>query len=167
MIENIEERKEQLRELRAMPLDQKVQTTVAKILEFYSKTNKQCYVSCSGGADSMVLYDIANRMYENGIIPTPIKVVFDDTGLEEPTVRATALAIPNVEVVKPEMSFYQVLLNKGYPIISKEVSECVNNARKHFVGGGYEAHYRKLAGIGEYATKGKKDNGNINQKEYP
>lgn len=172
---DLEERKNQLQELRAMPLAQKVQTTVAKILEFYTRTNKECYVSCSGGADSMVLEDIVRRMYEVGIISTPIKVVFDDTGLEEPTVRATALNIPNIVVVKPEMSFLEVLKTKGYPIISKEVSECVVQARKCLdkIRAGAERErtsylYRlqRFTGTGSY-SKDKETLGNIDQKEFP
>ena len=101
---DLEERKKQLQELRAMPLAQKVQTTIAKILEFWTKTEGNCYLSCSGGADSMVLHDIYDRMYQNGIIPTLIKVVFDDTGLEEPTVRATAREIMR-KIIKGEKKF--------------------------------------------------------------
>lgn len=174
---DLEERKNQLQELRAMTLAQKVQTTVAKILEFYTRTNKKCYVSCSGGADSMVLEDIVKRMYEVGIISTPIKVVFDDTGLEEPTVRATALSIPNIVVVKPEMSFLEVLKTKGYPIISKETSECVVQARKCLdkIRAGAERErertsylYRlqRFTGTGSY-SKDKETLGNIDQKEFP
>lgn len=121
---DFEQRNKDLKELQSMTLEQKVQRSVSKILEFYSKTKGNCYLSCSGGADSMVLYDIINKLN------LPIKVVFDDTGLEEPTVRATALAIQDVCVVRPEKSFYQVLTEIGYPIISKEVSECIAQARK-------------------------------------
>ena len=170
---DLKERKKQLQELRAMPLAQKVQTTVSKILEFYTRTNKKCYVSCSGGADSIVLEDIVKRMYEVGIISTPIKVVFDDTGLEEPTVRATALSIPNIVVVKPEMSFLEVLKTKGYPIISKETSECVVQARKCLdkiradaERASYLYRLQRFTGTGSY-SKNKETLGNIDQKEFP
>lgn len=175
MINNIEQRKQELKELQSMSMSQKVQTTIAKILEFWTKTEGNCYLSCSGGADSMVLHDICDRMYQNGIIPTPIKVVFDDTGLEEPTVRATALEIQNIEVVKPEMSFLEVLKTKGYPIISKETSECVVQARKCLdkIRAGAERErtsylYRlqRFTGTGSY-SKDKKTLGNIDQKEFP
>ena len=163
---DLEERKKQLQELRAMPLAQKVQTTVAKILEFYTRTNKKCYVSCSGGADSMVLHDICDRMYQNGIIPTPIKVVFDDTGLEEPTVRATALSIDGVTVVKPQMSFYEVLKNIGYPIISKEVAECVVQARNNLENNNRERDIYRLEKLLGTAKQKDGSKSNYNKEKY-
>lgn len=120
---DFKQRSKDLKVLQNMTLEQKVQRTISKVLEFYSKTKGNCYLSCSGGADSMVLYDIINKL------DLPIKVVFDDTGLEEPSVRATALAIKDVCVVRPQKNFYQVLTEIGYPIISKEVSECVAQGR--------------------------------------
>lgn len=156
-----EQRRKDLEELVSLPLDQKFNRTISKIYEFYSRTNGNCYLSCSGGADSMVLYDIVKR---TGL---DIDIVFDDTGLEEPTVRERALSIPNIQVVRPSKSFWQVLTEIGYPIVSKEVSECVNNARRHFDGGGYERHTKRLLGLGEFASKSKENTGDINQKGYP
>ena len=36
----------------------------------------------------------------------------------------------NVTTIRPEMSFREVILKYGYPLISKEVAECVSQARK-------------------------------------
>ena len=44
-----EKRRKDLQELMALPLEIKIQKTIAKILEFYQKTNSNCYLSCSGG----------------------------------------------------------------------------------------------------------------------
>ena len=128
-----EKRRKDLQELMALPLEIKIQKTIAKILEFYQKTNGNCYLSCSGGSDSICLYHIIEQIKD--ISPNfDIPVVFDDTGLEEPSVRARALSIPNIKVVRPQMSFYQVLTQKGYPLISKETAECIKNARRYFDG---------------------------------
>ena len=123
-----EQRNKDLQELINRDWQDKVGLTIAKLMEFYVRTEGNCYLSCSGGADSMVLYDICKKVEQmNG---WKFKVVFSDTGLEEPTVRATALSIPEVTVVRPEMSFLEVLTKKGYPLVSKEVSECVVQARR-------------------------------------
>ena len=127
---DLKERRKQLKELQNESLEMKIQNTMAKIMEFYQRTNGQCYLSCSGGADSMVLYDIITRFVEP-IMDWKIKVVFDDTGLEYPCVRATALAIPDVCVVKPSMHFYEIVSKIGYPLISKEVSSCIERSRKN------------------------------------
>ena len=153
---DFEQRKKDLQELQQMSLSDKIQNTMAKLMEFYDGVNGNCYISCSGGADSIVLYDIAKRFVEDISPRYKFKVVFDDTGLEEPTVRATALAIPDVQVVKPEMPFIKVLTEIGYPLVSKEVSECVNNARLHLSGGGMQdtsERYVDLANLPQRVQK--------------
>lgn len=165
---DFEQRKKDLQELQQMSLSDKIQNTMAKLMEFYDGVNGNCYISCSGGADSIVLYDIAKRFVEDISPRYKFKVVFDDTGLEEPTVRATALAIPDVQVVKPEMPFIKVLTEIGYPLVSKEVSECVNNARLHLSGGGYARHFRKICGLGEFAAESSKNSRDTSEsKGYP
>ena len=37
----------------------------------------------------------------------------------------------NVDIVKPKISFMEVCEKYGFPLISKEVSECVQGARKY------------------------------------
>lgn len=123
-----EQRKKDLKELQSESLPMKIQRTMAKLMEFYQRTEGNCYISCSGGVDSIVLYDITQRFLKEYYT---FNVVFDDTGLEEPTVRKRALSIENVQVVYPKKSFWQVLTEIGYPIVSKEVSECVDQARKY------------------------------------
>lgn len=161
-----EQRRKELKELQSESLPMKIQLTMAKLIEFYNKTEGKCYISCSGGADSIVLYDITQRFLKD--YGLRFNVVFDDTGLEEPTVREKALSIENIRVVRPSKSFWQVLTEVGYPIVSKEVSECVAYARKFFDcgGGRYKTFYEKLFGS-RYTSKGEKDIGNTKSKEYP
>lgn len=122
---------EQLREMQAMSLDEKVLLTQRRIEEFYYKTHGQCYISFSGGKDSTVLMHIARDMFPD------IPAVFVNTGLEYPEIRQFALSFDNVTEVRPRwgsrkcrgnhdpddvISFMDVVLNYGYPLISKEVS---------------------------------------------
>lgn len=164
---DFEQRKKDLQELVSKRWQEKVGLTISKLMEFYVRTDGNCYLGCSGGADSVVLLDICRKV-EQLNQGWKFKVVFDDTGLEEPTVREKALSIEDVCVVRPEISFLQVLTQYGYPVVSKEVSECVNNARKHLTGGGYNRHYKKLFGIGEFATKSSENIGDTSKpKGYP
>jgi 3'-phosphoadenosine 5'-phosphosulfate sulfotransferase (PAPS reductase)/FAD synthetase len=126
-----EQRKKDLVYLQSESLSMKIQGTMAKIMEFYNRTDGNCYLSCSGGADSIVLRDIVQRFLGDYPQYKNLKTVFDDTGLEEPSVRAMALNIPNICVVRPEMPFIKVLTEIGYPLISKEVSECIDQARRY------------------------------------
>ena len=73
------ERKEWLRYFIKEPLKMKIDGTKAKIIEFYQKTCGNCYISCSGGADSICLYHIIEDLKKD--FPNiDIPVVFEDTG---------------------------------------------------------------------------------------
>lgn len=136
-----------------LPLKIKLSMTQSRIMEWYHHWDGKIFVSISG-KDSTVLLDIVRKIYPN------VPAVFVDTGLEYPEVRELAMSHKNVIVLRPKKPFWQVIRDEGYPIISKEVSECICNARKHIVmGGRYSQHYRKICGLGEYATKSKEDFG--------
>lgn len=116
----------ELRQLQKLSLDEKVVRTKTRIrqwVEHYGLSH--VYVSFSGGKDSTVLLDIARKMYPD------IKAVFLDTSLEFPELRDFVKRFDNVEYIKPKMNFRQVIEKYGYPVISKEVSECVYGARKY------------------------------------
>lgn len=94
------------------------------------------FISFSGGKDSTVLLDIARRIYPD------IEAVFSDTGLEYPEIKEFVKTFPNVAIVRPKYSFKQILTKYGYPIISKEVANVVEGARRWIDslsdGGGYQ-----------------------------
>ena len=115
-----------LQMLQALPLEVKVRKTEERIKEWVDEYGIDgVYVSFSGGKDSTVLLHIARRLF-----PT-IKAVFVDTGLEYPEIREFVRTFDNVDWLKPKMNFKQVIEKYGYPFISKEVSECVDGARKY------------------------------------
>ena len=116
----------ELRQLQKLPLDEKVKRTQVRIKQWVEHYGiDHVYVSFSGGKDSSVLMDIARKMYPD------IKAVFLDTSLEFPELRDFVKRFDNVEYIKPKMNFRQVIEKYGYPVISKEVSECVYGARKY------------------------------------
>lgn len=112
-----------LRQRQSLPLDAKVQMTKQRIREWYEHYDGQVYVSFSGGKDSTVLLNIAREIYPD------IEAVFVDTGLEYPEIRQFVKSFDNVTILRPKMRFDEVIKKYGYPIISKEVSECVWAAR--------------------------------------
>lgn len=105
-------------------LSRKIMVTQTRIMEWYIKNNGKVYISFSGGKDSTVLLDLARRIYPD------IQAVFIDTGLEYPELREFVKTIPNVIWLKPEMNFRKVIETYGYPLISKEVSQKIYEARK-------------------------------------
>lgn len=114
----------ELKELQALPLEIKIAKTKQRIREWVRKYGEDgVYVSFSGGKDSTVLLDIARNMYPE------IPAVFSDTGLEYPSIRRFVKTFENVEWIRPEINFREVILEYGYPVIGKEVSEYVWTVR--------------------------------------
>lgn len=97
-----------------------------------SATPGWVYVSFSGGKDSSVLKHLVDSMYSD--VPS----VFVNTGLEYPEIQSFVRQIKSgkydcfntdVEIVRPEMRFDEVLKNYGYPIISKDIAQAVFDSR--------------------------------------
>ena len=117
-----------LQELQALPLDLKVRLTKQRIREWINYFGEYgTYVSFSGGKDSTVLLDIVRNEcgYKN------VKAMFVDVPTQFPELRDFVKTFDNVDIVKPRMSFMEVCKKYGFPLISKEVSESVEGARKY------------------------------------
>ena len=116
---------EELRRLQNQPLERKVIMSRQRIREWVSRYGIDgVYVSFSGGKDSVTLLDIVRTDYKE------VKAVYIDTGLEHPTVRKIALEEENCEIVKPKMNFKEILTKYGYPMISKQQSEYIDEYKR-------------------------------------
>lgn len=114
-----------LAQLQALPLSEKILITQNRIIEFYKHYLGQVYVSFSGGKDSTVVLDIARQIYPN------LLAVFSDTGLEYPEIKDFVKTKDNVTIIHPEMNFKQVIETYGYPILSKELANAIDVARRN------------------------------------
>lgn len=92
----------------------------------------QVYVSWSGGKDSTVLKHIVDSMYDD--VPS----VFVNTGLEYPEIQRFVKDTKegkfdcfntDIEIIRPEMRFDEVIKKYGYPVVSKNVSQIVREAK--------------------------------------
>ncbi len=126
--------KEELKELQSKSLEEKIQISTARIIEWYENWGGQVYISNSGGVDSTVLSHLVHRIYPE------VVDVFCDTGLEYPELRQFILSKSNVISLKPQVwnrhkrkyepiTFVEVLKQYGYPIISKEQSAFIQEYR--------------------------------------
>ena len=118
--------KQELIQWQNLPLNIKILMTKERIRNWINEYGEDgVYISFSGGKDSTVLLDLVRQNYPD------IPAVFIDTGLEYPEIREFVKKFDNVIWLKPKMNFKQVIQNYGYPFISKEVSNCVEGARKY------------------------------------
>ena len=115
---------DELRVLQALPLELKVAKTKLRIREWVNQFGVDgVYIAFSGGKDSTVLLHIVREMYPD------VEAVFVNTGLEYPEIQRFVKTFDNVTILRPKMRFDEVIKKYGYPIISKEVGECVMQAR--------------------------------------
>ena len=131
----------ELKLLQNYPLDLKIEKTKLRIREWYEHYNGEVYISFSGGKDSTVLLDIVRNMYSD------VEAVFSNTGLEFPEIVKFVKTFDNVTIIKPEKTFKRVIEEKGYPVISKSVSNCVRLARKNIEEGKDTLRVRQIKGL--------------------
>jgi len=112
----------QLKQLQSLSLRAKVERSKRKIREAYSHFEGGVYVSLSG-RDSAVMLDLVREQYPD------VPAVYCDTGLEYPEVREYIKSIENVTWLRPKMTFKETIKRYGFPVVSKEVSQKINEYR--------------------------------------
>lgn len=144
-----------LKQMQSVPLQGKIVMTQQRIRQWYEHWEGQVYVSFSGGKDSTVLKHIVDSMYND------VPAVFVNTGLEYPEIQQFVKSIKagkydcfnnDIEIIRPEMRFDEVINKYGYPVVSKEVADTVYGAR-HGGGTGKWKSTRLQRLRGEYLDK--------------
>lgn len=115
---------DELKQKQALPLKAKVTLTKRRLQEWYDAWEGNIVINFSGGKDSTVLLNIAREVYPN------IKAVFVDTGLEFPELKQHVKSFENVDIIRPELSFKQVIDKYGWVYPSKDVADAIYYARK-------------------------------------
>ena len=117
-----------LAQMQSLPLEAKIRMTQQRIRIWYEHWDGQVYVSFSGGKDSTVLKHIVDGMYSD------VPAVFVNTGLEYPEIQKFAKDIQSgkydcfnsdVEIIRPEMRFDEVVKKYGYPVVNKNVAHII------------------------------------------
>lgn len=149
----------ELRQMQSLPLNAKIRMTKRRIKDFIDEFGEDgVYISFSGGKDSSVLLDLVREDYPN------VEAVFVDTGLEYPEIRKFVKSFDNVTILRPKMSFFEVLQTYGYPLISKEVSNTIEAARRNIAEGKYDTvRVKKIMGE---ITRTKAGKSRYNHKKY-
>ena len=141
--------KDDLRQMQSVPLEGKIIMTQERIRQWYDHWDGNVYVSFSGGKDSTVLKHIVDGMYND------VPAVFVNTGLEYPEIKQFVRDVKagkydcfnsEVEIIRPEMRFDEVIKKYGYPVISKEVSQAIYESRNLIKNGRDGVQLRKIRG---------------------
>lgn len=120
--------KEELKYMQSLPLDMKVTLTQSRLRQWVWEYGEDgVYLSLSGGKDSTVLSHIIDGFFPDNHIPR----VHVRTGLEYPEIEKFCEKFHDLVILKPKMTFKQVIEKYGYPFISKEVGEAVWGAKKY------------------------------------
>ena len=114
--------------MQAAPLSVKIKMTARRIRDWVDEFGQDgVYVSFSGGKDSTVLVDIVRNVCGYEKIP----LVFVDVPTQYPELKEFVLTFDNIVILKSKISFAKVCEKYGFPIFSKEISECVAYSRKY------------------------------------
>ena len=117
-----------LYQMQSLPISAKIRMTARRINEWVNEFGEDGVdLSFSGGKDSTVLGHIIREVcgYKN------IPFVFVDVPTQYPELKQFAQTFDNLVILKPKISFAEVCEKYGFPLISKEVSNCVSGARKY------------------------------------
>ena len=109
--------------LQSLPLEIKIKKSLRRIEEFidYYGAN-YVYISFSGGKDSTVLLDLVRKINKD------IEAVFVVNPMQPETFQFIK-TIDNLTILKPTMSFEEVVKKYGYPFISKEQANYLHDIR--------------------------------------
>lgn len=114
----------ELIEKQSWPLEQKIEYTKILIQEWYDHWEGKVYLSFSGGKDSTVLKHIIKSM------KLDIPVVFVNTTNEWPEIISFVNSLgSSITKLKPLKTFREIITQYGYPVISKEQSQYIEEYR--------------------------------------
>ena len=117
-----------LYQMQSLPLSAKISMTARRINEWVNEFGEDgVYLSFSAGKDSTVLGHIIREVcgYKN------IPFVFVDVPTQYPELKQFAQTFDNLVILKPKISFAKVCEKYGFPLFSKEISECIADSRKY------------------------------------
>ena len=110
--------------LQSLPLDIKIAKSKLRVTEWVNHYGvDNVYISFSGGKDSTVLAHLVRGLYPS------IPLVFIDTGLEYPELKEFVKKQENVTILRPKLSFKQVIEKYGYPMTNKAQARYLHDIR--------------------------------------
>ena len=116
--------RQRLKQLLDLPLGAKVRASINRIRQWYEMNSGMVYVGYSGGLDSTALGHLVRSVYSD------VPFVFHNSPMEFPENRQFAKAAGAV-FTNPKMALPEVFEKYGYPVVSKRVSQYIDEARRY------------------------------------
>lgn len=113
----------ELRRRQKLLLNEKINMSLLRIIEWYEAWQGNVYIAFSGGIDSTVLLHLVRSLYPE------VPAVFCNTGLEYPEILQFVHKIGNVVWLRPPVPFHQIVVKYGYPVGSKKIARAVEVLR--------------------------------------
>lgn len=114
---------QKLKQMQSLPLEQKIIMSKMRIRQWHEHYEGSVCVSFSGGVDSTVLLHLVRQEFPD------VKGVFVNTGLEYPQIVKFVHSLPNIDIIRPKLTYKEVIERYGYPVISKQTSEKIEDVR--------------------------------------
>lgn len=117
-----------IKQRQSLPLESKIFMTQQRIKLWYDHWDGEVYGAFSGGKDSTVLRHIIRSM---GL---DIPMLFSNTGLEYPEIVEFVKKLHekdgDIVFTRPKRTFRDVVLNDGFPLVSKKVAMMLERLSK-------------------------------------
>jgi 3'-phosphoadenosine 5'-phosphosulfate sulfotransferase (PAPS reductase)/FAD synthetase len=105
------------------PLELKIELSRLRIRQWYRYHHGNVYIAFSGGKDSTVLVDLVRSEFPD------VVAVFSNTFNEFPEILKFVRTMSNVTWITPAMTVEGAIKKYGYPVVSKENSQKISEAR--------------------------------------
>ena len=120
---------EEMKERLSWSLEKKVDHAFGVIDQFYQTLDGKVYIGFSGGKDSTVLKFLVDKYTDMGGYDR-VPSIFNNTTNEYAQILAFVKTFgESVTWLKPEMTFAQSIIKNGYPLVSKEQSQFIKEAK--------------------------------------